>query len=326
MKMKFLFSLFVGTLLLVSPAEAGQEAATLFGRIREASFGVLVDGRLNGSGWFVAGHGLAVTTAHTVGQRNQIEILTADRGRLPARVIARDLRHDLCLLRVEPREGFFTSLELVNAPPASGAELFLTGSPLFRHDLMVPGRIARSDFQYEWNAPNQCYTRAIPVAAVVAPGFSGGPWTNGMGQVVGIQSGVMEQQGIPMGLAFASPAAAVKNLLAEKRDQPAPTVGTVLAEAWEPPLPKDKTRQSGLTVIQLTADSSLARAGVKVGDSILALNGREVSYRDDFLSGIEAAGVGARVRLLVEDRAGETRMVEVEVGTCRIPLRSGRKG
>ncbi len=145
-------------------------------------------------------------------------------------------------------------------------------------------------------------------------------------QVVGIQSGVMEQQGIPMGLAFASPAAAVKNLLAEKRDQPAPTVGTVLAEAWEPPLPKDKTRQSGLTVIQLTADSSLARAGVKVGDSILALNGREVSYRDDFLSGIEAAGVGARVRLLVEDRAGETRMVEVEVGTCRIPLRSGRKG
>src|SRR5690606_12269049 len=113
-----------------------------------------------------AAHGLAITAAHVVKDRGRIEVLSPVAGRLKAKLVATDLGHDLALLLVERPEDLFPYLELASERPVLGEELYLFGSPLFRHGMLLPGGLAKEGTHFEWNDRHNSYYEAYALSAM----------------------------------------------------------------------------------------------------------------------------------------------------------------
>jgi hypothetical protein len=120
--------------------------ALVYEKAKGAAVEVLVNGHLNGTGWFVDPRGLLFTAAHVIERPDrQIEIISDGVGRIPAEFVAIDLLHDLALLRVAEREKPYPALELAEKTPPPGEEVFLFGSPIYRHRVFIRGSMARAD-------------------------------------------------------------------------------------------------------------------------------------------------------------------------------------
>lgn len=309
-------------LLLVLLAPCGSEARTgdLYARLKAASLEVLVDGRLVGSGWFVSPAGVGVTAAHLVGGWGKVEVMSPGFGRLKARLVAFDLGRDLAVFHVNRAMKPFAYLKISERIPAAGQQLHLFGSPLFRHGIMVAGEMAGDTTHFEWNDQNRCYTEVFPVNAMTPEGFSGAPWVDENGEVVGIQSGMMAWKGGLMGIAFMSPARRLKELLADQKDVSMATLGAVLAEPWEQPAGLSSGSgfaSQGILVTQTFDGEALARASVVKGDAIMMFKGLLINSRDELLRKVRSLPPGTKVDLQVRRKAGSTENVSVELGKLR---------
>ncbi len=105
------------------------------------------------------------------------------------------------------------------------------GAPLFRHRVLLSGKVAATGTTFEYYAER--YVEVIDLAATIAMGMSGGPWLDDAGHLVGVQSGVLTQNSVSVGLAFCVPLPAVKTLLKEKKTAATPTLGTAIEELWQ---------------------------------------------------------------------------------------------
>ncbi len=306
-----------------------QPLGPLYARARQALVDVLVDGRLEGSGFFVDAEGLVFTAAHVVGQPHcRVQVLTAADRRLPVAVVAVDLGHDLALLRVDvdreaidkpdreaPAESFPT-LSLADRLPEPGEDVFLLGTPLFRRGLMIRGMMARPETTFEFYLDR--YAEVCHVAATVPGGMSGGPWLNSRGHVVGVQSAVMSKNSIPLGVADAIPLSALRSLLERRQHAATPTMGVGVEEPWQQEasfwkrFPQDT---EGLVVRVLSKDGPGERAGLREWDMITAADGQPVRTVDQLLRLIRTHKPGQTLRLdvLGPDGTGQ-RELSVRLG------------
>jgi len=182
---------------LAHAAESGQA----FDLVRRAAVEVLVEDRLAGSGCFVSRDGLLVTAAHVVGRPDRrIEVRTTHAGRLVANVVAFDLGHDLALLRVPPHDDGHPYVPVAEHAPALRDRLWLYGAPMFRHDVLLHGRVARPATAYEWLPDEKRYVGCYFVSGPSPQGTSGGARVNDAGELVGIQSGMMTIKSAPVGI------------------------------------------------------------------------------------------------------------------------------
>ncbi len=255
-------------------------------RVREATVEVLVDGRLMGSGVLVSKDGIVLTAAHLdVNKDKRVELLTKTHGRLDAEMVATNLGSDLLLLRAEKAKGAFTFLELSDVNTLE--PVWLSGAAMFRHDLLLAGRVARAKpHSFEWLGDRKHYVHVYYIAGPSPRGTSGGAWVNQRGQVVGIQSGIISVQAKGVGIAFAAPYAVIRELLKDKTDVVWPTFDAAIEEVWEQPvgfIKKLPEGTEGLVVKSLRKDGPLDAVGVKKDDVILKLNSRAHRYRDDLL-------------------------------------------
>lgn len=283
----------------------------LYAKARQALVDVLVDGRLEGSGFFVDPAGLVLTAAHVVGEPNRrIQVLTAADRRLPMAVVAVDLGHDLALLRVDinreaidkpeaalPAESF-PALSLAECLPKPGEDVYLLGTPLFRRGVMIRGMMAQPETTFEFYLDR--YVEVCHVAATVPGGMSGGPWLNSRGQVFGVQSAVMSKNAIPLGVADAVPLSALRSLRERGRHAATATIGAGVEEPWQQDasfwkrFPQDT---EGLVVRVVTKDGPADRAGLKQWDMITAVDGQPVRAVDQMVRLIRAHKPGQTVRL-----------------------------
>lgn len=311
-----LLSLLLCMLSMPRTARAAASEASL----RAAALEILVDGHLAGSACFVTPFGLALTAAHVVAGGVKIEVLSAADGRLGARVVAKDLGHDLALLLVERPAGLFPVVALADAAPVAGTPLNLYGSALYRHGLLLPGTVARGETHYEWNSANRCYAEIQAVAAMTPEGLSGAPWVDGEGRLAGVQSGMIVKAGGLAGVAFMSPLGYVRRLVATRQSIASATLGAQFAEPWEWSPPGTPGRGlppvAGLYVIDVLSGGPLAAAGIVAGERVVAVNGSHVSYRDQLLAQVRRFSPGETVTLAVETMSGERRSVAVEVADC----------
>ena len=165
-------------------AEPGGDLAApgeLYARLKQASIEVLVDDHLNGSGCLIAADGLAITAAHVIGRPGvRVEVLSPVAGRRTAEVVAVDLGHDLALLRAEPRDGGYPFLPVADALPPAGTEVYLLGTPIFRHAVLFRGTVACEEPSFEHLNPG--YVAVTTLAATAPSGTSGGPWVDRQGR------------------------------------------------------------------------------------------------------------------------------------------------
>jgi S1-C subfamily serine protease len=298
--------------------EAKEEGknALIYEKAKRAVVEVLVNGHLNGTGWFVDPRGMLFTAAHVIERPDrQVEIVSEGIGRIPAEIVAVDLLHDLALLRVAEREKPYPSLELAGKTPPPGEEVFLFGSPIYRHRVFIRGSMARDDATFEYYEDR--YNEMTHVSATVAIGMSGGPWLDSDGRVAGLNSGVMAINGLPVGVCFSSPLPALRALLKSRVSAVTPHLGAALEELWQQDaktIERFPPKTEGLLLVILQKDGPAEKAGLKQAEMIVAIDGVKVRLIDELLAAIMKKTPGETVELSVLDADGSVRKVAVTLG------------
>jgi serine protease Do len=314
-----------------SPARAGArlvevdaELRALAGRVTPSVVQVLVSGfaaapsgatsvlaaqRSSGSGVVVDAEGYIVTSAHVVRGARRIEVLRSPRregpggsilrpaGRpLPAAVVGVDRETDLALLKVEA-EG------LVPLPFADSEELrqgqvvLAFGSPLGLDNTVTLGVLSALARQLTPDDP-MIY---LQTDAPINPGSSGGPLVDVEGRLVGINTLIVSQGGGNEGIGFAAPAnivkAVVKGLRREGRlrrgwiGAHAQTVTPLLARGLSLP------DEAAVILSDVVADTPAARAELRIGDLLTAMDGRPLDNARQFDVRLYRVAPGETVRI-----------------------------
>jgi serine protease Do len=170
--------------------------------------------------------------------------------------------------------------------------------------------MATSDTSFEYYADR--YNEVEQIAATVPRGMSGGPWINAAGDVVGVQSGVMSQSSVPIGIAFASPVPAIRSLLERKKSAATPTLGVIVEELWtqdRKTTDRFGLKAEGLVIKYVQSDGPAARASLKETDLILAADSKPVRLTADLMRIVYAHQPGQALELTLQrpDGAGQTK-------------------
>jgi S1-C subfamily serine protease len=261
-----------------------------------------------------------LTAAHCVREPGRVEVLWQKR-RILAKRVAIDLGNDLALLQLPRRDEDYPALVLAKAPPSPTTPIWLIGTPIYRHGVLLAGAAGAPGTTHEWYARLGRYVRVMHVTATTPPGVSGGPWMNARGEVLALHSGTMTRNDVPVGVGFAVPCTAIAAFLERGRTVATPTLGAAFEEVWEQArsaLERYPPRTEGVVVMSPVANGPLADAGVEPWQVVTAIDGHPIRYRDDLLSYVRRQEVGEPVALslLLPDRGGR-KIVRVVLGAMR---------
>lgn len=240
-----------------------------------------------GSGVIVDEDGWIVTNFHVTRRASKIHVVLADRTQYDAQFISGDERNDLALLKIEP-SGPLTALEISSdREPLLGETVIAVGNPFGLDHTVTKGIISAKNRRH--TAGDVTFEDILQTDAAINPGNSGGPLINLRGQLVGINMAILSQA---EGIGFAIPARRVANLLAawltpEKRAR----LWLGLRFAMTP---------DGLTIADVQPDSPAAKAGLRAGERITAVDGEP--YHD----------VLRLQRHLIRKKAGDTVRFELD--------------
>ena len=306
MKSLFTYIAMISVWLGVS-ITCGAATKKVYAQLQAASLEILVNGRLAGSGSVVDTQGHVLIANHMApGGGVRIEAQSKSLGRHALKIVARDKAHDLMLLVLPPRKEAYSHLTLAKDQPKAGQPVFLFGAPVFRHEVMISGTMARSQPTFEFY--DGAFREILHISGISPIGTSGGPWVNARGELIGVQSAAMTIKGAHQGIAYASPLASLKGLLHKKKTVQSATMQTGVEELWsqEPSfISKLHKDFRGLVVRQLRKDGVAAKAGLKEWDIIVAIDGRSVNRTDDLMRMIRSREPGQTVRLKATDREGK---------------------
>jgi S1-C subfamily serine protease len=266
-----------------------------------------------GSGVVVAPDGLILTNSHVAGAggtangASRIAVTTADGQHLTARLVGDDPDTDLALIRiVEP-------VTLPAAPLGDSKQLkrgqlvIAIGNPLGFDSTVTTGVVSALGRSLR-SRNGRLIDDVIQTDAALNPGNSGGPLVSSHGEVVGVNTAViMGAQGI----CFAVAANTAKFVLGELVRHGRVRRAFIGIAAQQTAIPRRLRHAAGLTqeravmVASVEADSAAARAGLKAGDIIVALDGTMIAGADDL------------VRTLTGDKINESVAVDILRGTER---------
>ncbi len=236
----------------------------------------------SGSGFLITPDGFALTNSHVVGGRRQLTAQTHDGDRVDARVIGDDPATDLALLELASSDLPYT--QLGDSDQLRVGQLVIAmGSPLGFQSTVSTGVV--SAVGRNMRAQNgRLIDDIIQHAAPINPGSSGGPLVDSRGQVIGVNTAIIQ---FAQGICFAIPSRTARWVATEllshgwvRRRE----LG-VVARAFG--LPNSMVRRLDLLsshaveVIEVMPGGAADRALVEAGDLIVGINGRIVSSVDD---------------------------------------------
>lgn len=297
--------------------------AQLYTQGRAATVELLLDDRLEGTGFIVDPDGRLLTAGHVVEQpRRRIEARTVH-GRVPVKLIALDLGHDLALLQLDspPHGSTWPHLPIAEQSPPVTSPVFLLGTPIFRHHVLLQGIVARDLPTFEYLVDERRYVSIMHLSALSPSGTSGGPWMNRQGEVVGVQSGIMQSKGRHLGVAYMAPLVAIRALLRRGIDARTASLGVVVEEVWGMSrsfLRRLPAGTEGLVVQGIMGPA--AEAGLELDDVITHIDGRRIATRDDLLGYVRAKTPGETVTLTVL-RQRDARRIKVTLDSLERRVR-----
>jgi putative serine protease PepD len=262
-----------------------------------------------GAGFVVDEQGHIVTAAHVVDGASKITIRFSDGTNRVATLQGKDDATDVAVLKVDPSGLALHPLELGSSAALKvGDELAAIGSPFGYASSLSTGIVSGLDRTIE--APNGfTVAHAIQTDAALNPGNSGGPILDAQGRVVGvadqIATGGTEQSA---GVGFAVPI----DLVADEIDQLA--AGKTVAHAYLGVSTGDTAGTAGAAVGEVVQGGPAARAGLRAGDLVTAIDGKPVEGSADLVAAIAAKKPGDTITLTVERGSGTT-TVTATLGT-----------
>ena len=266
-----------------------------------------------GAGVLVDPTGLVVTNHHVIDGADQVKVSLSDRREFEAEIVLKDARSDLAVLRIKSNNERFPAIEFADSDALQVGDLVLAiGNPFAVGQTVTHGIISAlartqvgiTDYQF-----------FIQTDAAINPGNSGGALVDMSGRLVGINTAIFSRGGGSIGIGFAIPANMVRVVVSSARDGSnvvrRPWLGArlqaVTAEIAESIGLK---RPAGALVAQLTQSSPAARAGLRTGDLIVALDGQEIEDSNAFDYRFATKMIGGTSRIRIQ-RAGRETTVTV---------------
>lgn len=288
----------------------------VYERVSDAVVTVMTDlggGKMSvGTGVIFREDGYLLTNHHVVAGGTACTVLTAAGYPYEAHFVGSDAGYDLAVLKIDetdlPTAEFLDSDVLV-----VGEAVYAIGTPL---DVEMGGTFTDgivSSVDREMQMTDTLSLPLIQTNAALNSGNSGGPLINAAGQVVGINFMKMyARYSTVEGLGFAIPSAqaerVVNDLLTYGAVQPEPLLGLSVMQ-----LPTQLAEHLwGLEVAELVTDGAAERAGVQVGDYVLAADGRETLSSADVLKARRKHHIGDEMTLTLW-RDGELLTVTLEL-------------
>ncbi|NVP58008.1 DegQ family serine endoprotease [Mycoplana rhizolycopersici] len=260
-----------------------------------------------GSGVIVGKDGIVVTNNHVIEGADDIKVALSDGREYPCKVLLKDDRVDLAVLKIQAKETF-DALPLGDSDAVEVGDLVLAiGNPFGVGQTVTSGIVSAL-------ARNQVkagdFGFFIQTDASINPGNSGGGLIDMKGELIGINTAIFSRGGGSNGVGFAIPANLVKVFVASAIggnttfDRPfvGATFDAVTSDVAEA-LGLHKAR--GALVSKVLTGSPAEKAGLKPGDVVLAVNGIAVEHPDALGYRLATVGIGGTAKLTVSDGGKE---------------------
>ncbi|MDW8844837.1 serine endoprotease DegP [Erwinia sp. MMLR14_017] len=274
--------------------------------------------RALGSGVVIdAAKGYVVTNNHVVDNATKIQVQLSDGRKYDAKVIGKDPRSDIALIQLKDAKNL-TAIKIADSDDLRvGDYTVAIGNPYGLGETVTSGIVSalgRSGLNVE------NYENFIQTDAAINRGNSGGALVNLNGELIGINTAILAPDGGNIGIGFAIPSTMVKNLTAQmveygqvKRGELG-IMGTELNSELAKAMKVDAQR--GAFVSQVLPNSSAAKAGVKAGDVVTSINGKQISSFAALRAQVGSLPVGTKMALgLIRDGKPLTVNVELQQST-----------
>ena len=263
----------------------------------------------SGSGVIVSADGYIVTNNHVVEGASKVEVVLNDKRTYTAKVIGTAPSTDLAVIKIEEKD--LSHIELGNSDDVMIGEWVLAvGNPFNLESTVTAGIVSAKGrslniLREKSQTPIEAF---IQTDAAVNPGNSGGALINTRGQLIGINTAIATPTGTYAGYSFAVPVNIVKKVMKDLIEYGAIQRGYlgVIIRDVEGNFAKEKGLKvtEGVYVDQIDKTSSAQKSGVKVGDVIIGVNGKEVKSSPELLGIIAEKSPGDKIKLTV-DRKGK---------------------
>jgi serine protease Do len=262
-----------------------------------------------GSGFIIHPHGLILTNNHVIEEADKIKVILQDEQEFEARIIGRDPKTDLALIKVE------TTATLPTVPLGDsnslriGEWVLAIGNPFGLSHTVTAGIVSAKGRVIGAGQ----YDDFIQTDASINPGNSGGPLFNTRGEVVGINTAIIAGG---TGIGFATPINLAKDLLPQLHDQGKVTRGWfgVVIQKVTPELARTFAlpKAEGALVADVMTEGPAALGGIKRGDIITSFDGSNIQDWHDLPRVVAKTDVGKDVEVNIL-RQGKAKTLTVTV-------------
>jgi|SRR5215831_3863023 len=253
-----------------------------------------------GSGVIVDSKGYIVTNRHVVEKADRIRVKLQDESPATpghdAKVIGMDQETDLAVIKID----IDRSLPAAKLGNSDGMEVgdwvLAIGSPFGLQETVTAGIVSAKGRNI---VPNRQFQSFIQTDAAINPGNSGGPLVNMGGEVIGINTAILTETSSYAGVGFALPSNTVaqvyNQLIGPEHRVARGSIGIEFAAQPNPAIAR--VYGSGVTVSNVVAGSPADQAGLKIGDTITAVDGKDLKSGDELVADIASRKPGSKAQL-----------------------------
>jgi serine protease Do len=265
----------------------GPEAGTI--RQRSLGSGVIVDSK-----------GYIVTNRHVVEKADRIRVKLQDENPASpghdAKLIGMDQETDLAVIKIDIDHPL-PAAKLGNSDGMEVGDWVLAiGSPFGLQETVTAGIVSAKGRNI---VPNRQFQSFIQTDAAINPGNSGGPLVNMAGEVIGINTAILTETSSYAGVGFAMPSNTVtqvyNQLIGPEHRVARGSIGIEFSAQPNPAIAH--IYGSGVTVSNVVSGTPADEAGLKIGDTITSVDGKDVKTGDDLVADIAPRKPGSKAKL-----------------------------
>jgi serine protease Do len=268
-----------------------------------------------GSGVIVDPKGYIVTNYHVVEKADKIRVsLMGDPPSVSyeAKVIGTDKETDLAVIKIEPNKSL-PAAKIGNSDSMSVGDWVLAiGSPFGLEESVTAGIVSAKGRNI---VPGRQFQSFIQTDAAINPGNSGGPLVNMDGEIIGINTAIYTQSYGYQGVGFALPSNTVaqvyNQLIGPEHRVARGSIGVEFNAQPNPSVLRVYGIKNGVIITNVIAGGPAAKAGLKTGDAIISVDGKEVKTGDELVGEISQRRPGANIKLgyVREGKHGDANVV-----------------
>ncbi len=262
------------------------------GPIRERSLG---------SGVIVDSKGYIITNRHVIEKADRIRVRMQDDPpgvQHDAKVIGEDQETDLAVIKID-MDRLLPAAKMGNSDGMEVGDWVLAiGSPFGQVGTVTAGIVSAKGRDI---VPGRQFQTFIQTDAAINPGNSGGPLVNMSGEVIGINTAILSETNAYAGVGFSLPSNTVvqvyNQLIGPEHRVARGSIGIMFDQIENPAIARVYGTGSGVTISSVVPGSPADQAGLKIGDTIISVDGQKVAKGSELVADIAARKPGTKVDL-----------------------------